>query len=158
MGNVSTRAPLPLVARGTCVHGARILHSETLMVPNKRFAVEMDGDVTVVRLNDSKLLEMILVTELHDELLQYIEQHQPRKLLVDFVLVVHCSSAVINSMLLARKRLLSQGAVVRLCSMREPVRNVFRILRLDGTLFEIHESLPEGLRAFAESGSEGEGE
>ena len=39
------------------------------MVQNKRFDVEMDGDVTIVRLNDPRLHEMILITELHDELL-----------------------------------------------------------------------------------------
>ena len=121
------------------------------MVQNKRFDVEMDGDVTIVRLNDPKLHEMILITELHDELLQYIGQHQPRKLLVDFAMVTHCSSAVINSMLLARKRLKSHGAVMRLCSMHEPVREAFRLLRLDGTLFEIHESLPAGLEAFEDA-------
>jgi hypothetical protein len=43
--------------------------------------VELDGDVTIVRLSDPKLHEMILITELHDELLQYIEHHHPQKLL-----------------------------------------------------------------------------
>lgn len=119
------------------------------MVQNKRIDVELDGDVTVVRLNDPKLHEMILITELHDELLQYIEHHHPQKLLVDFAMVTHCSSAVINSMLLARKRLMSHDGVVRLCSMHKPVREAFRILRLDGTLFEISESLTDGLDAFA---------
>ncbi len=119
------------------------------MVPIKRFDVEMDGDVTVVRLNDPRLFEMILITELHDELLQYIEHHQPQKLLVDFAMVTQCSSAVINSMLMARKRLLNRGAVMRLCSMHKPVREAFRVLRLDGTLFEIYDSLPAGIEAFA---------
>ncbi len=128
------------------------------MITSERFDVELDDDVTVVRLSDPKLYEMILITELHDDLLEYIEQHQPRKLLVDFAMVTQCSSAVINCMLLARKRLMSKGAVIRLCCMHEQVREAFRLLRLDGTLFEIYESLPEGLEAFAESGSKGEGE
>jgi anti-anti-sigma regulatory factor len=120
------------------------------MVSSKRFCVDIDGDVTVVRLNDPKLYEMILITELHDELLQYIEHHQPKKLLVDFAMVTQCSSAVINSMLMARKRLHSRGAVMMLCSMHKQVRDAFRVLRLDGTLFEIYESLPEGLEAFVD--------
>ncbi len=40
------------------------------------------------------------------------------------------------------------GGVVRLCSMHNQVRQAFRVLRLDGTLFEIYESLPEALSAF----------
>ena len=111
--------------------------------------MDLDGEVTVLRLKDPRLHEMILISELHDELLQYIEENQPQKLLVDFAMVTQCSSAVINSMLLARKRLMAYGAGMRLCSMHKQVREAFRVLRLDGTLFDIHESLPEGLEAFA---------
>ncbi len=120
------------------------------MVQHKRFDVEMEGGITIVRLNDPKLHEMILITELHDELLQYIEHHHPNKLLVDFALVTFCSSAVINCMLLARKRLMNHHGVVRLCSMHKQVREAFTILRLDGTLFEIYESLTDGLAAFVD--------
>ncbi len=121
------------------------------MAEYKRFEVDMDGDVTIVRLNDPRLHEMILITELHDELMECLEQQQPRKLLVDFALVTQCSSAVINSMLLARKRLIKNNAQVRLCSMHKQVREAFRILRLDGTLFKIYESLPDALRAFGQA-------
>ena len=118
------------------------------MAADNRFDVEMDGDVTVVRLSDPKLHEMILISQLHDELLQLIEQQHPNKLLIDFAMVTQCSSAVINSMLMARKRLLEYGAVVRLCSMHQQVREAFELLRLDGTLFQIFETLPDGLEAF----------
>ncbi len=118
------------------------------MERHKRFDVELDNDVTVVRLSDPRLQEMILITELHDELLEYIEQYRPRRLLIDFALVTQCSSAVINSILLTRKRLMNYGGVVRLCSMHNQVRQAFRVLKLDGTLFEIYESLPEALNAF----------
>ena len=121
------------------------------MAEYKRFEVEVDGDVNIVRLSDPRLHEMILITELHDELLGYIEEQQPRKLLVDFALVTQCSSAVINSMLLARKRLMKNNSTIRLCSMHKQVREAFRILRLDGTLFAIYESLPEALRAFSKA-------
>ncbi len=118
------------------------------MEPQKRFDVELEGGVTIVRLNDPKLHEMILISELHDELLEYVGRHEPRKLLVDFAMVTQCSSAVINSILLTRKRLAAYGGEIRLCSMHQPVRQAFRLLRLDGTLFQIDESLPEALRAF----------
>jgi len=115
------------------------------MVQCKRFEVERDGDVTIVRLSDPKLQEIIVISELHDELLEYLEEHQPRKLLIDFAMVTQCSSAVINSMLLARKRMKAYGGMIQLCSMHEPVREAFRMLCLDGTLFQIHDSLPEAL-------------
>lgn len=118
------------------------------MAREKRFEVEVDGDVTIVRLNDPKLQEMMLITELHDEFLAFLEQQQPRRLLVDFAQVTQCSSAVINSMLLARKRLAAHGGVMRLCTMHKQVREAFRVLRLDGTLFEIYDTLPQALRTF----------
>ena len=120
-----------------------------MMDSYKRFQVELDGHVTVIRLIDSQLHEIILITELHDELLEYIEHHQPRNLLVDFAMVTQCSSAVINSMLRARRRVLEHGGCIRLCSMHGPVRAVFQTLCLDGTVFEIYESLPEALQAFS---------
>ncbi len=49
------------------------------MVEHKRFDVEMEEGITIVRLRDPKLHEMILITQLHDELLEYIEHHRPRK-------------------------------------------------------------------------------
>jgi anti-anti-sigma regulatory factor len=119
------------------------------MVQQKRFEVHVEGDVTVVRLKDPALYEMILISELHDELLQYVEQYQPRKLLVDFSAVNQCSSAVINSMLLTRKRMMGYDAVVRLCSMHPQVREAFRVLRLEGTLFQIYDSLPQALESFS---------
>ncbi len=121
------------------------------MVQHKHFDVETDQDVTIVRLSDPKLHDMILITELHDELLEYVEQQRPRKLLIDFTCVTQCSSAVINSVLLTRKRLMSYQGVMQLCSMHPQVRQAFRILKLDGTLFQIHEALPDALRALGAS-------
>ena len=113
-----------------------------------RIGVETDGEVTVVRLNDRKLQEMVLIGELHDELLEFVEQHPPDKLLIDFASVTQCSSAVVNSMLMVRKRLHGRGAAVRLCGMQKQVRQTFQLLKLDGTLFQIHETVPDGLAAF----------
>jgi anti-anti-sigma factor len=119
------------------------------MTEPKHFGVEIERGVTIMRLKDPKLQDMVVVSELHDELLEYLEEHHPRNLIVDYTSVTRCSSTVINSMLLARKRLKSKQGVVRLCCMRKQVRDAFRVLRLDGTLFDIHDSLAEALEAFA---------
>ncbi len=114
-----------------------------------RFNVELIDDVTVVRLNDPALHNMLLISELHDELLAYVQQHEPHKLLVDFQQVTQCSSAVINSLVLARKRLLAGPGTIRLCNMNRQVRHTFGILRLDGTLFQIDNTLAESLEELA---------
>lgn len=118
------------------------------MQNRRRFDVAMSGDVTILRLKDPHLSELLEITELHDEMLDYIEQQNPRNLLVDFATVTHCSTAVINALLRAKKRLLGCGGRFMLCSMHEKVRDAYRVLNLDGTVFEIHDSLPEALDAF----------
>ncbi len=114
----------------------------------KHFQVyEIDG-VSVIRLNGPRLFETILISELDDELIQYAETHRPQKLLVDFETVVHCSSAVINSLLRVKKRLLGHQGKLRLCAMHPSVRDAYRLLNLDGTVFEIHESRHDALAGF----------
>jgi anti-anti-sigma factor len=119
------------------------------MAEQKRFQVEIDGTVTIVRLSDPALSDFILISELHDELLTFIAQCEPRHLVVDFSRVTHCSSAVINAVLRARNRLREGGGNIKLCGMRYSVRDAFRTLNLDGTVFEIHGSLQEAVDAFA---------
>ena len=48
------------------------------MAEQQRFQVEVDGPVTIVRLNDPSLQDFILISELHDELLAYLEQYRPQ--------------------------------------------------------------------------------
>jgi anti-anti-sigma regulatory factor len=119
------------------------------MQNRRRFDVALSGDVTILRLKDPHLSELLEITELHDEMLEYIEQQSPHNLLVDFATVTHCSTAVINALLRAKKRLLKSGGRFMLCSMHDKVREAYRVLNLDGTVFEIYDSLPEALDAFA---------
>jgi anti-anti-sigma factor len=119
------------------------------MGKRRRFDVALSGDVTIVRLKDPRLSELLEITELHDELIDFIEQQEPRHLLVDFATVTACSTAVINALLRAKKRLLNHGGRFALCSMHEKVREAYRVLNLDGTVFEIYDSLPEALDALA---------
>ena len=60
---------------------------------------------------------------------------------------------MINAVLRARNRLRECGGNIKLCGMRYSVRDAFRTLNLDGTMFDIHRSLQEALDAFVERGS-----
>ena len=115
----------------------------------QRFDVAQSGDVTILRLKDPRLSELLEITELHDEMLDYIERQSPHNLLIDFATVTQCSTAVINGLLRAKKRMLALGGRFMLCSMHESVREAYRVLSLDGTVFEIHDTLPEAIDAFA---------
>lgn len=118
------------------------------MTGDKHFQVEQVGDVTVLRLVDPKLFETLLVNEVQDELLGFLDEQRPDKLLVDFVHVTSCSTTIINGLLRAKMRLVARHGCLKLCGMQRGVREAFSTLNLDGTVFEIHATAADAVRAF----------
>jgi len=118
------------------------------MTGAKRFRTQEMTDVVIVELTDSRLHDMLFITDLHDELLEFVETRHPQKLLVDFRVVSICSTAVINSLLRAKKRMLGWGGQLKLCEMQTGVRDAYRMLNLDGTVFEIHDDRGSALASF----------
>ena len=114
----------------------------------KRFEVQQIQDVTVVHLSDPRLSDALDVSHMEEELLRLVDERQPPKLLVNFGRVIHCSTSVINALLRAKKKLIAQGGKLKLCGMRDTLREAYRILNLDGTVFEIYDSAAEGLWTF----------
>ena len=102
----------------------------------------------VVTLLDPKLFDTGLVSGLDDELIGYIEDKQPLHMVIDFRRVTQCSTAVINSVLRAKKRVVANGGLVKLCGMNEAIRGAYRMLNLDGTVFQIYDSVDNALDAF----------
>ncbi|MDA1049972.1 MAG: STAS domain-containing protein [Planctomycetota bacterium] len=106
-----------------------------------------DG-VLVVELIDPKLFDTATVTQLQDELLLLVDTERPSKMIVDFGRVVHCSTAVINGLLRAKKRILANGGQLKLCGMSSGIRDAYKMLNLDGTVFQIYDTLEAAVLAF----------
>jgi anti-anti-sigma regulatory factor len=68
--------------------------------------------------------------------------------------VAHCSTSVINGLLRAKKKLLAGGGRIKLCQLHPLIREAYRLLNLDGTVFHIHDSEAEALTAFSYLDSE----
>ena len=121
------------------------------MTTYRHFDWERIGDVLVVRLVDRRLADTMSVNELQDELLHLIEREPTKKLLVNFNQVTQCSTSVINGLLRAKKRLLAEGAGghVKLCEMHPLIREAYKLLNLDGTVFHIHDTEAEALAGFS---------
>jgi anti-anti-sigma regulatory factor len=113
------------------------------------FHVEQHIDVTLLRLKDPLFLDRLLINALVDELLELIEERHPRKLLIDFGQVRACSSEVVGGLIRAWRRVAEDGGVVHLSGMLPDLHQLFRMLKLDGTVFVIHNTLEDGLRALA---------
>lgn len=114
----------------------------------RHFNVRTVKDVLVAHLIDLRLFDTLIVNELQDELLALIDKEQPKKVLVNFDGVSHCSTAVINGLLRAKKRLMTSGGQIKLCQMHPTIREAYRLLNLDGTVFHIHDTEAEALTAF----------
>jgi anti-anti-sigma regulatory factor len=123
---------------------------ELVMTNQNRFQVDAQGNVTILRIHGASLFAPD-ADELCQQLIEFVSTRQPPRVIVDFSEVTRCSTAVINALLLVKKQLLSADGEVKLCNVSDGIRHVYRMLNLDGTVFEIHDSLSKALEAFRDS-------
>lgn len=116
----------------------------------KYFDVEQRGPVTEIHLADTKFYDTDRYTELRDELLAFVEQERPGKLLVDLSRVEYCSTAVMSTLIMVQRRLAEQPAagVMKLCGTREVVGEALRMLKLDQGVFDIYTTTVGAMQAF----------
>ena len=118
------------------------------MVSLQHFDTKQHGGVTEIRLANPAFFDIDGYTELSEELAEFIEQERPRKLLVDFSRVQYCSTAVMNTLLVAQRRLQSEGGCMKVYGMNDSVREAFRRLNLDRTAFDIYATQAAAMAAF----------
>lgn len=114
----------------------------------KRFEIEQHGEITELRLNDRTLSDLVVETQLSDELGEFICNESPQKLVVSFINVGFCGSGTIGTIIVMRKKVVAYGGSVALCSLTEPILTAFHSLNLVGTLFTIHDSIEESIESF----------
>ena len=110
--------------------------------------VRREHDVLVIELVDPKLFDTITVTQLQEELLRLVDTERPSRAIVDFSRVLHCSTAVINGLLRAKRRIVSNGGELKLCGMTDGIRDAYKMLNLDGTVFQIYDTWEDAVLAF----------
>lgn len=109
------------------------------------FGAEERAGAVILRLLASRLVANDEISQLEDELLEFVDETRPARLVIDFQRVTRCSTAVINGLLRTKKRLLEHGGKLALSGMRKVVRSAFGILNLEGTVFLIFDSDEEAL-------------
>ena len=114
----------------------------------KRIRVEQQGDVSVIHLVDSELFDRVILNEFQEELNSFVKATQIRKMVIDFGVVRNLSSEALNALIRARDWVVGNGGQLKLCDMRDSIREIFRVTNLDGTMFDIQESMPKALDAF----------
>ncbi len=105
-------------------------------------------DVQVIRLQDPQRCDRLITDELSRELLSFVQQQEPERVLIEFDRVTCISAAVVSGLLALRHKLGSDSNRLKLSGMDENVRSVFRVLRLDSTVFDIYESADDAMDAY----------
>jgi anti-anti-sigma factor len=112
--------------------------------------VDRHGDVCCVRLLKSQM-EELEVHELADDILDLIDTHACRKLVIDFSSSApQCLYSVFLAKLVTiRRHVLERGGVLKLCDATPEVLSVFDACQLR-QFFEFHPSAEAALEAFGE--------
>ena len=114
----------------------------------KPFNIREQDDVTIVDLLPESLSGLTIQEELGDPLSEIVDRGRPSKLLVNLQHVKLVSSDAIGALIRIRKELKEYGGAIRLCKLDQNVRLSFRLLNLDGTMFQIFDDEAEAIASF----------
>ncbi len=117
------------------------------MTERVRITVAVMGDLAIVRFNDRKILDSANIQELGNELMDLVEKDKLKQILLNFDGVELWSSEALNKLLLLGRAVKEAGGNLRLCAMKEEIREVFSITKLD-KMFDIRGDESDGLKAF----------
>ncbi|HUT92141.1 MAG TPA: STAS domain-containing protein [Thermoguttaceae bacterium] len=117
------------------------------MAKQQRLEVSEVGDVTVVHFRDQRIIEDLGIQEMGQELFHLVEGENRKKLLLNFSSVSFMSSAALGKLITLDKKVKAKGGVLKLCSIRPEIYEVFAITRLD-RLFDIRKDESDGLGSF----------
>ena len=108
------------------------------------FNVNRIGDNIVAEVIDSQIIGATQAEIVKLELRKILED-SPKSLVIDFQNVSIIGSNAIDSLLYVVRRTASGKTRVKLSSMSSSLRTLFKSLNLDGTVFEIYDSVDEAL-------------
>ena len=112
---------------------------------------EVDG-ITVVRVRDRALDQMMPILSVSQELTRLVESRGVRKLLLDLDRVNLISSIMLGKLISLQSRISSRDGQLVLCNLQPRVYEVCAITKLT-RLFDIQPDQAQGLAKFHKQGS-----
>jgi anti-sigma B factor antagonist len=112
-----------------------------------KLLVESVQDVTVISFLENSILDASQITDISSELHALIEDKQARKMVFDFEQVRFLSSQALGMLITLQKRLDAAGGTLKVAAMRNELRQVFTITKLD-RLFKFFPDVETALREF----------
>ena len=123
------------------------------MADFKTFDVKQLGPVTLIQPREQEIVRRNVINDLANDLVDYVQQEKPGNLVVSLKRVSRYSSEAIGGLIRLERRVRAQGGRVKLC-MNGDLRELFKVTRLDGTLFEIFDSESDAVASFFEKGKD----
>ncbi len=119
-------------------------------MPNSDYFQTRDQDgLLIIDLLVQSLSGVGIQEDLSDPLVEVASNSDSRKVLVNFSAVKLVSSDAIGAFIRLRKEVKGDGGEIKLFGMNSNVHLSFRLLNLDGTMFEILETEPEAIASFS---------
>jgi len=113
----------------------------------EHFRIKKNGDLIIVTPTVFDFLDQVTNFEAKRELIRFAQTENPAKAVVDFQHVQRFSTEFIGTLLSFKRQMGADGRIA-LCAMQPVHRDIFRVLNLDGTVFEIFETLEEAVQSF----------
>jgi anti-sigma B factor antagonist len=101
------------------------------MANSPRLLINTLKDVTVVTFQDISILDALQIDEIGEELYDLVDKKDRRKLILDFANVKFLSSSALGVLITLHKKSTTAKGRVVLCSLRDDLKKVFEITRLD---------------------------
>ena len=98
---------------------------------HSRLVIQNYAGVLLVSFQDSAILNSAEIDQIAEDLYELIDKRAARKLIVDFTNVKHLGSQTLGVLLELQKRSRAIKGTLLLCSMREDLRKMFSITKLD---------------------------
>ncbi len=114
----------------------------------KCFSVNETEGVSEIILGTADFLTRPIINLAAEEFQTYIEQNNPKRVVLNFKNVNHISSEFITALIRMQEVVTGNEGEMKLSHMNEIVYSPFRLTNLAGRLFKIYETTPQAIDAF----------
>ena len=126
----------------------RLMHKQPKTKPQfDQFEVQVVQGCHVLHIHSHSLLTMQDLERTKCEMYEMLAACRPIQLILNLAAVQRCSSAAISVLTHLHLDLKATQTGLCLCGVRDSIRRVFSTMQLDGTVFEILDTVPNALRA-----------
>lgn len=119
------------------------------MTDKQLVEITQNGDIAIVGFSTATISSVSGISEISSTVRDYITEHKPKKLLIDFDGVKFFSSQMLGVLVDVWRRLKEYDGMVRISGIDAQLSRVFRITNLD-KIFEFYPDRKTALEAMAE--------